>query len=87
VSDCTELKARIVRMFVEDLGVEAPAPETDLIRTGLLDSLKFVDLLLNLEQRFGAHIDLNKLELDHLRTVDQIARLVARNMNNGDGVP
>lgn len=74
-----------MRLFSEELNVEVPAPETDLLRTGLLDSLKFVDLLFSLEQEFGAQIDLDKLDLDHFRTVDQIARIVSENIKNSAG--
>jgi acyl carrier protein len=67
-------------LFAEQLEVEVPSASTDLIDAGLLDSLKFVELLLYLEQKFGVYVDLNELELDHFRSVQGIAELVAQRM-------
>src|SRR5215470_12827240 len=47
---------RLGELFVESLHVEAPAPETDLFEGGALDSLQLVELLLQLERRFGVRI-------------------------------
>jgi methoxymalonate biosynthesis acyl carrier protein len=68
----------LIALFAEQLAVEIPSASTDLIDAGLLDSAKFVDLLLCLEQRFGVYVDLNELELDCFRSVQGIAALVAQ---------
>jgi len=39
-----------------------PAPETDLLETGTIDSLALVDLLVRIEERFGVRVDLENLE-------------------------
>jgi methoxymalonate biosynthesis acyl carrier protein len=64
-------------MFLEGLQIKVPSPDTDFIETGMVDSLQFVELLLQLEKRFGCRIDIDDIELDDFRTLDSIAQLVA----------
>jgi len=67
---------RLGALFAESFHIEAPAPDTDLLESGLLDSFQFVELLLQLEQRFGLRIRIDDIELDDLRTLARLARLV-----------
>jgi acyl carrier protein len=78
VSDSDVLASEIIALFAEQLEVEVPSATADLIEAGLLDSAKFVELLLCLEDRFGVCVDLNELELDHFRSVQGIAALVVQ---------
>jgi acyl carrier protein len=68
---------RIVRLFVEKLHLEIPSIDTDLIETGVMDSLTFVDLLVQLEHDFGIQISLQNLELDHFRSIAAIAEFIS----------
>ncbi len=67
---------RVQRLFVETLNMSAPAPDADLIESGVLDSLALVELLFSLEREFGVTIPLEELDIDSFRTVESIARLV-----------
>lgn len=67
---------RIERIFRDSLSIEVPSPTTDIIATGLLDSLGLVTLLFELEQQFAITIDTETLDLDALSTVQGIADLV-----------
>ena len=71
-----EITARIQRIFEETFDVSAPAPQTDIIEAGLLDSLGLVTLLFEIELRFGTEIPLESLEIDDFRTIENIARLI-----------
>lgn len=73
-----QIEARIVNMLSEQLHVEVPSPDADLLDTGLLDSLKLVSLLTHLEQEFDIQISLEDLEIDDLRTVQTIGSFVTR---------
>lgn len=75
--DGREVVNRIARLFPEQLEVEAPAPDTDLFETGVLDSLRFVDLLAALEEAFGVRVSIEELEIDDFRTLSRIADFVA----------
>src|SRR2546427_2025166 len=72
------LQGQIASGLAETLHVEVPAPETDLLETGTIDSLGLVDLLVRIEERFGVRVDLENLEVDQFRSVASIASLVAR---------
>jgi D-alanine--poly(phosphoribitol) ligase subunit 2 len=76
----TEVNAIIQRLggvFAENFHIEVPSPDTDLLETGILDSLQFVELLLQLERHFGLRINIDDIDLEDLRSLDRIARLVA----------
>jgi len=77
VTDTNAIIGRLGALFVESLHIEAPSADTDLFETGILDSLQLVELLLQLEQRFGFQIKIDDIDLDDLRTLARIARLVA----------
>ena len=68
---------RLRVLFLESLHIEVPSADTDLFETGILDSLQLVELLLQLEQRFGFRIKIDDIDLEDLRTLARIARLVA----------
>ena len=73
----TELVARLTRLFAERLNVEVPASDTELFDTGILDSLRFVELLAVLEEAFGVRVAVNELEIDDFRTLSRIADFLA----------
>jgi acyl carrier protein len=72
-----ELVEKVAAIFSQYLNIEAPSSDTDLLVTGMLDSLALVELLLRLEQTFGVRISVDDLELDDFRSLDSIARFVA----------
>ena len=74
MSDCVE---EIQSIFSDVLLRKGVTPSTDLLESGLLDSMSFVELLLNLEQRFGYSPNLADLDLEHFRSINKIAELVA----------
>ncbi len=71
------LVTRLAALFAADLNIAVPSPDTDLLETGRLDSVGIVELLLELEQQFGVHVELAEMELDQFRTLRTIAALVA----------
>lgn len=77
MTDTNSIIGRLGALFVESLHIEAPSADTDLFETGILDSLQLVELLLQLEQRFGFRIKIDDIDLEDLRTLARIARLVA----------
>lgn len=78
MSDTNGLQERIHGIFRTKLHVEVPSPDVDIIETGLIDSLTFVDLLLHLEQEFGRKISLESMEVDDFRSVRRIAEFLKR---------
>lgn len=70
------LISQLNALFLDQLNIEVPGPDTDLIETGLLDSMKLVELLVQIEQQFGIRIELEQIEIDDLRSVRGIARMI-----------
>jgi acyl carrier protein len=69
---------RLGALFADKFHVNVPSPDTDLLTAGLLDSLQFVELLLQLEQHFAVRVPIDLIELDDLRTLARLAGVVAR---------
>ena len=78
MSDGTEVRKQIAQLFTEQLSIEVPTEDTDLLDGGILDSLKFVELLVQLEQRFGTRVNLNEFEPENFRSIDRIAQFVVQ---------
>ena len=66
-------------IFADTLNVVVPGDEADLIDGGLLDSLGLVELIMEIEHRFGVSISLDTLDIDDFRSVDRIGRVVKAN--------
>jgi acyl carrier protein len=76
MSDQATYLERLRALMLEHLHVEVPSAETDLLETGLLDSLQLVDLLLLIEQHLGRRIPIESIDLDNLRSLSRLAELV-----------
>lgn len=70
------LQDRVAALFAEKLQIEVSSAESDLFEMGVLDSLKFVELLVHLEEEFGTKCSLEDLEIDNFRSVARIAAFV-----------
>jgi acyl carrier protein len=87
VTSQAEAQERIHRIFRERVAVEVPSADTDLFASGLVDSLAFVELLVGIEEELGTRIALDELDLEDLRSISKIARLVTSRNGDGRGGP
>jgi acyl carrier protein len=69
---------KLTELFTRKLNLEVPSVETDLVGTGLLDSLALVELLAQLQETFGVSISTDELEVEHFRSIASIAGFVAQ---------
>jgi acyl carrier protein len=67
---------KLTDLFARKLNLEVASVDTDLIATGLLDSLTLVELLAQLEEVFGVSISADDLELEDFRSIASIAGFV-----------
>jgi len=81
------IRPEIHRVLRDELSLEPPAPDTDLIATGLLDSLSIVSLVVELERSFNLEISLNSIDLDAIRTIERLERLILDAHATSDGGP
>ena len=75
------IHGRLGEVFAGTFHVDVPTPDTDLLESGILDSLQFVELLYQLERHFGLQLKIEDIDLDDLRTLARIARLVSRRLD------
>ena len=75
--DGNALAGRLARLFTDRLHTEVPAADTDLFETGILDSLRFVELLAALAEAFGIRVSVEDLEIDDFRSLSRIADFLA----------
>ncbi|UCF69025.1 MAG: acyl carrier protein [Acidobacteriota bacterium] len=72
-----KIRQEVGRIFAEQMDTELPSPDADLIESGILDSLSFVEMLYQLEQSFAIEVPLETLDLDTVRSVSRISEYVA----------
>jgi|GEM_PF-1652676 len=63
-------------LMTEKLLLEVASPEEDLLAGGILDSLSLIQLLVSLEQHFGIRIPLEEMQIEDVRSLRALARLV-----------
>lgn len=73
---------RLGALFAKTFHIAQPDADADLLATGMLDSLALVELLAILEAEFGFRADIDTLDLDDLRTLNRIARMVMANADS-----
>lgn len=82
VQVCELVLHKVAKLFSDELNLEVPSTELDLFEAGLLDSLKFVELLVKLEQVFAVHVSMEDLEVDNFRSIRKIAGFVTGQNGN-----
>ena len=76
MSDVSGLRERIAAIFSGALHLDVPSVDTDLFECGVLDSLAFVELLLQLEREFGVTTAVDDLDVATFRSIATIADFV-----------
>ena len=74
---------KLTELFARKLNLEVSSIDTDLVGTGLLDSLALIELLAQLEETFGVSISTDDLELENFRSITSIAGFVAQRTAGG----
>jgi D-alanine--poly(phosphoribitol) ligase subunit 2 len=76
ISDMSECLRRVKHIFSEKLLLKVDSPESDLLDSGLLDSMGLIQLLLNIEQEFGVRVAMDELDVEDFRSMAKIAEFV-----------
>ena len=79
MEELERLRTGIFEIFVERFDTRLASGEVDLLEARLVDSVKLVDLVLEIEQRFGVVLPFEELEIEDFRTVSRLAERIARN--------
>ncbi len=76
MADDRGIRSRLMEVFRDKLELNVPSPETDLMTTGLMDSLVFVDLVFQIEKEFGITVAMENLEVEYFRSIDTIGQFI-----------
>lgn len=79
--------ARLSALFSDVMHVEVPSADTDLFDSGILDSQRFVELLLHIEQTFNTRINVEDFEIENFRCIEKIATLIVNHQTEPSAVP
>ena len=71
-----ETAERLRDILARTLDTDVPDPETDLVQSGLLDSLALVELLVAVEQEFSITFAPDELEIERFRSLRALGELV-----------
>jgi acyl carrier protein len=82
-----EIRSRIETILENELRIVAPTDDVDLLESGTLDSLSLVDLIAAMERAFGIVVDLIDLDLDDVRTIGSLTRLVEVRLQSQRPIP
>jgi D-alanine--poly(phosphoribitol) ligase subunit 2 len=77
MSDVAAITQRTVDLIRDVLQVEVPAPETDLVDAGLIDSLALITLITEIELEFAIQLPMGDFDLSRFRSAEQMAAIVA----------
>ena len=67
----------LTRLFREELFIDVPSADTDLIDSGLIDSLQLVRAPRARGARPGFRIPLGEIDVDDLRSLARVARVIS----------
>ena len=73
----SEVRTELLAFLRERTGLDSAfGAETDLLATGVLDSLLLIDLVLHVERVFGVRLGSDDVTPTNFRSVESLARLV-----------
>ena len=83
MADLANIQAQLLAFLRQRRDIDkALDAQTDLIRTGWLDSLLLVDLVLHVEQCFGVVLAAHDVTPANFRTVASLAEQVRRHLDS-----
>jgi D-alanine--poly(phosphoribitol) ligase subunit 2 len=75
-----QLEQQITAIFAGRFETRLESDDVDLLETGIVDSVRIVELVLEIEQRFGVSLPFEELEIEDFRTVPRLADRIARTL-------
>ena len=70
------VKKYLLEEFLQGAGEDELQDDTELMSTGVLDSISTTRLVAFLEEQFGVTFDAHEMGVDHLNTLEQISDLI-----------
>jgi acyl carrier protein len=76
--DDESLIATVSAAYSSVLYADPPAPDADLLEAAALDSYALLQLLVELDERLGLHVEPQDISTEDVRTIRRLAAFVAR---------
>lgn len=76
--DDRELESKVKQIVEDSLGQTVEDPETDLVDTGLINSLAIMNIAVGLEDVFGYETDVSDIVKDNFRSISSITEMVRK---------
>lgn len=67
----------VAELFKQQLNINVPGRETDLIEEGLIDSLMLVELIMHLERQYGITVAFEDIDLENFKSIKAIEEYIA----------
>ncbi len=74
--DSELISLELTDFFKSQQDIEMLAEGVDLIESGFLNSLTFVELLVYIENKFGFEVSIEDIELDDFRSISSITSYI-----------
>ena len=84
VPNISKIIDRVQTVFTDSLNVEVSSPDTDLLESGLLDSLALVSLLLHIEREFGVSVSIEDMDFEHWRSIKAISSFLVSTLSTSE---
>jgi len=75
-----QLQQQIADIFAGRFETKLESGDIDLLESGIVDSVKIVELVLEIEQRFGVSLPFEELEIEDFRTLPRLAERISRTL-------
>jgi len=79
-SESQRVQRKLIAIFSERLAVHVPSKAADLSK--ILDSQKFVELVLHIEEEFNMQVGIEDFEIENFCCVEKMANLILRRKND-----
>jgi len=79
-SESQRVQRKLIAIFSKRLAVHVPSEAADLSK--ILDSQKFVELVLHVEEEFNVQIGIEDFEIENFCCVEKMANLILRRKND-----
>lgn len=66
----------LTELFSSKLNLDVPTHDTELLQSGILDSMMLVELLVVIEREFGVTVSVETLDIDQFGSLASIARMI-----------
>lgn len=78
IGDRIEKLTEVQALLEQELNLSVESTKTDLIETGILDSLLLVDLIMLIESKYGIAVDITQLEFTDFQSIESICEFIER---------